>query len=102
MTKQIRIEKRENTVESGTRLACLNVRNQATSFQASSALSLVAAVATSTARSTVFIVITRLGMPFCITSPKKPETSMLPNGEEGEPADEALEPGAGESGVQEP
>lgn len=62
----------------------------------------VFAVAASRERKIVFIVTTRLGMPFCFNSPKKPATSMLPNGEEGEPAEETLELGVGVDGVHDP
>lgn len=70
--------------------------------QPSTASSLLAVIAASTERSTVFIVTTYLGIPFCMTSPKKPETSMLPKGDEGEPAEEALEPGVSVDGVHAP
>ncbi len=50
----------------------------------------------------LFMVTTCLGMPFCMASPKKPDTSMLPNGDDGDPADEAPEPAVGVTGVQDP
>lgn len=80
----------------------LSTESQGQASTASSLTSTVVVVAASTHRKTVFIVTTHLGMPFCITSLKKPETSMLPKGDEGESAEQTLEPEDSAPGVHDP